>query len=60
MKIDATTSDQDFASAAMMRLVVAGLQRQGIKVEMGRPGGAHLPREMKRALLADVMAAHGL
>ena len=34
----------DFASAAMMRLVAAGLTRQGIAAGLRAPGGAHVPR----------------
>ncbi|PPB79365.1 AraC-like DNA-binding protein [Albidovulum inexpectatum] len=49
----------DFASAAMMRLVAAGLARQGIAAGLRAPGGAHLPRPEKQAALAAIMAAHG-
>lgn len=49
---------EDFASAAMMRLVAAGLTRQGIAPPRP-PAGARVPRDMKRRLLEGVMAAHG-
>lgn len=50
---------QDFASAAMMRLVALGLARQGIAVPMSPPQGAHVPRPQKSDVLAGVMAVHG-
>lgn len=49
----------DFASAAMIRLVAAGLTRQGIAAGLRAPGGAHVPRPDKQAALAEIMAAHG-
>jgi AraC-like DNA-binding protein len=50
---------EDFASAAMMRLVAAGLARQGIAVPL-RPGpGARVQRADKRAVLDHVLARHG-
>ena len=49
----------DFASAAMMRLVAAGLARQGIAAGLRAPGGAHVPRPDKQAALAAIMGAHG-
>ena len=48
----------DFASAAMMRLVHAGLARQGIALP-GPPPGAHVPRADKRAVLGAVLNAYG-
>ena len=39
---------QDFASAAMMRLVAAGLTRQGISVPIQSQSGARVPRSQKR------------
>lgn len=50
---------QDFASAAMMRLVVLGLKQQGISVPVSVPTGAHVPRAQKSDVLAGVMAVHG-
>ena len=47
----------DFASAAMMRLVAAGLARQGIAAGLRAPGGAHVPRPDKQAALAAIMAS---
>jgi AraC-like DNA-binding protein len=49
----------DFASAAMMRLVAAGLRQQGIAVGLRAPGGAHVPRPGKQAALATILAMHG-
>ena len=49
----------DFASAAMMRLVAAGLMRQGIAAGLRAPGGAHVPRPDKQAALTAILAAHG-
>jgi AraC-like DNA-binding protein len=52
--------DEDrFASAAMIRLVAAGLARQGIEGPK-RPAGAHVPQTTKRAALERVMAEHGV
>jgi AraC-like DNA-binding protein len=50
---------EDFASAAMVRLIAAGLKRQGIAMGLRPPGGAHLPRPDKQAALAAIAAAHG-
>jgi AraC-like DNA-binding protein len=52
------TDTRDFASAAMMRLVAAGLARQGIAVPPP-PRGATVPRPDKRAVLQAVLDAHG-
>ena len=38
----------DFASAAMMRLVAAGLSRQGISVPVPTSATAHVPLASKR------------
>lgn len=57
MKIQADPND--FASAAMMRLLAAGLARRGIPVPVRPPSGAHVPRPLKRGVLQAVMAAHG-
>jgi hypothetical protein len=50
---------EDFASAAMMRLVATGLARQGIAVAPSPARGAHVPHADKRALLERVLALHG-
>ena len=52
-------SEQDFASAAMMRLAIAGSARQGISVPLRSPSGAHVPRSQKREVLDAVLTAHG-
>lgn len=49
----------DFASAAMMRLVHAGLARQGIALPGSPPSGARVPRAGKATLLGAVLEAHG-
>jgi AraC-like DNA-binding protein len=49
----------DFASAAMMRLVAAGLVRQGIPPPEPPPPGARVPRPRKRDFLAAILAEHG-
>ena len=51
---------EDFASAAMMRLVRLGLARQNIG--LGQDGtfpGAHVPLGTKRSILSEVLAAAG-
>ena len=48
----------DFASAAMMRLVAAGLGRQGL-VRPTAPLGAHVRQAQKREVLAAIEASHG-
>lgn len=50
---------QDFASAAMMRLVAVGLARQGIALRDPPPAGAHVPLLGKREALAAILAEHG-
>lgn len=56
---------EDFASAAMMRLVKAGLARQQLILDemTGSAAatfrGAHVPIDKKRSILADVFAAAG-
>lgn len=50
---------QDFASAVMMRLVAAGLARQGISVPLRIPSGARVPRSEKRDLLGEILTMHG-
>ncbi|MEX5562642.1 helix-turn-helix transcriptional regulator [Pseudophaeobacter sp. 1A16562] len=54
-----TSEREDFASAAMMRLVVAGLAAQGISSPQSAPAGAHVPRSTKRDVLEQVLAEHG-
>ena len=49
----------DFASAAMMRLVAAGLSRQGISVPVPTSATAHVPLASKRDVLSEVLARHG-
>lgn len=49
----------DFASAAMMRLVAAGLARQGITAATPPAPGAHVPHADKRAVLERVLAQRG-
>ncbi len=43
----------------MIRLIAAGLARQGIAVPMRRPSGARFPRAAKRKALEAVIAGHG-
>ncbi|HEX5683953.1 MAG TPA: helix-turn-helix transcriptional regulator [Ideonella sp.] len=50
----------DFASAAMLRLIQLGLQRQGLGMAPPpRASGAHVPLADKRALLDGLLQAHG-
>lgn len=49
----------DFASAAMMRLVAAGLSRQGISVPVPTSATAHVPLMAKRDLLSETLANLG-
>ncbi|MBU2485772.1 MAG: AraC family transcriptional regulator [Alphaproteobacteria bacterium] len=50
---------QDFASATMMRLVAAGLARQGIFVPLPPLPSARVPILQKRDVLEAVMTEHG-
>ena len=50
---------QDFASAAMMRLVAAGLSRQGIPIPVPTSPTAHVSLGDKRDVLGAVLAQHG-
>jgi AraC-like DNA-binding protein len=50
---------EDFASAAMMRLVAAGLMRQGLSMPLPAPAGARVARNDKHAVLERLHAAHG-
>jgi len=52
-------SDEDFASAAMLRLIRLGLQRQGLALPRPPAAGAHVPLADKRALLQTLMDRHG-
>lgn len=49
----------DFASAAMMRLVAAGLAHQGIAIPLPTSTGARVPHSLKRGVLHEVFSAHG-
>ncbi|MFM2398424.1 MAG: Urease operon transcriptional activator [Pseudomonadota bacterium] len=50
----------DFASAAMMRLIGAGMRRQGLLLRAPPSGrAAHVPLQDKRALLAQLWQSHG-
>jgi AraC-like DNA-binding protein len=49
----------DFASAAMMRLVAAGLSRQGISLLVPQSATAHVSLGDKRDVLGDVLENHG-
>jgi len=49
----------DFASAAMMRLVAAGLSRQGISIPVPTSATAHVSLIAKRDALGNVLAVHG-
>lgn len=51
--------EPDFASATMMRLIMAGLRRQGIAVGLQPPSGARVPRTQKRDVLDVVLREHG-
>jgi len=53
------TTQDDFASAAMMRLIAVGLKKQGIAVSPSRSTGARVPRQGKRDLLEDICQHHG-
>lgn len=50
---------QDFASATMMRLIAAGLARQGISVPLPPLPGARVPISQKRDVLDAIMTDHG-
>jgi hypothetical protein len=55
-----TADGTDFASAAMMRLVAAGLSRQGISVPVATSATAHVPLAgQARCAECDVLARHG-
>ena len=54
-----TVEGTDFASAAMMRLVAAGLSRQGINISVPVSSTAHVPLLAKRDVLAEVLVCHG-
>lgn len=54
-----TVDGPDFASAAMMRLVAAGLSRQGISIPVPTSSSAHVSRVDKRDVLGTVLAHNG-
>lgn len=54
-----TVEGTDFASAAMMRLVAAGLSRQGIALPVPTSATAHVSRIAKRDVLGQILAHHG-
>ncbi|MBB5516088.1 AraC-like DNA-binding protein [Rubricella aquisinus] len=49
----------DFAAATMMRLIAAGLARQGLSVTLRPLSTAHVPRREKQDLLGHIYASHG-
>ena len=49
----------DFASAAMLRLIRLGLQRQGLATDLRDQAQALVPLQDKRALLTALMQQHG-
>lgn len=53
------TTQDDFASAAMMRLIAMGLKKQCIVVPPPHSTGARVPRQGKRDLLEDIFLSHG-
>lgn len=55
----AAHDNADFASATMMRLIAAGLARQGISVPMRAPQSWRVPLIQKRSLLEEILAEHG-
>ncbi|MFC3230627.1 helix-turn-helix transcriptional regulator [Marinibaculum pumilum] len=51
---------EDFASAAMMRLIRAGITRQGLQAPLPpAPAAARVPLAAKRTALDALLAAHG-
>ncbi|OJF89650.1 helix-turn-helix transcriptional regulator [Pararhizobium antarcticum] len=55
-----TQKPNDFASAAIMRLIGLGLRSQQISIPVPRAQGAHVPRGQKHDLLDKVLAEHGV
>lgn len=53
------TEEMNFASAVMMRLVAAGLRKQGIDVAQRKAKGAHVPLPQKRDVLKRLWEKHG-
>jgi AraC-like DNA-binding protein len=51
--------NENFASAVMMRLVAAGMKKQGIDMGRARPSGAHVPRSEKRSVLQKLEECYG-
>ncbi len=54
-----TVDGNDFASATMMRLVAAGLSRQGISISVPTSATAHVSLVAKRDVLGEILATHG-
>ncbi|NRB01762.1 MAG: helix-turn-helix transcriptional regulator [Rhodobacteraceae bacterium] len=52
-------SHDDFASAAMMRMIAAGVDLLGLGPREHPPMGAHVPRPQKRAVLQALLDLHG-
>lgn len=53
------SEEKNFASAVMMRLVAAGLRRQGIDMSQPKAKGAHVPQPQKRDVLTRLWQEHG-
>lgn len=51
--------EKNFASAVMMRLVAAGLRKQGIDIAQPKAKGAHVPQPQKREVLMRLWQQHG-
>jgi AraC-like DNA-binding protein len=51
--------NDDFAAAAMLRLIRLGLQREGLPLPPQPPPAARVPLDGKRALLQSLMQQHG-
>ena len=52
--------ENNFASAVMMRLIAAGLERQGLGARLRPARGAHVPRQSKQVFLERLGREHGL
>lgn len=50
---------ENFASAAMLRLLLRGMAVQGLTTPMAEPGSAHVPLPHKRQLVATIVEAGG-
>lgn len=53
------TEEKNFASAVMMRLVAAGLQKQGFNMAQPKLKGAHVSLPQKRDVLTRLWEEHG-